>query len=93
MHKTNLDDAAGIRHRSVSLSSAFEFEVGTIWPHFGILIREATQIPGRRPRTPRIWVTSNSPPIALSLYKASRLAANKWGLHPGRINLRPHQKR
>ena len=25
---------------------AFEFEVGPIWPHFGVLIGEAAQIPG-----------------------------------------------
>ena len=37
----DLDDALGIRNKRISLPSAFEFEVGPIRPHFGVLIGEA----------------------------------------------------
>ena len=41
-----MDYALGVCHTRVPLPSAFKFEVGPIWPHFGVLIGEAAQTPG-----------------------------------------------
>ena len=45
--RRDLDYALGVCHTRVPLPSAFKFEVGPIWPHFGVLLRAALPYVGR----------------------------------------------